>query len=79
MNSNIMSNNGTSSTTRNNDHTNNEIGDGKHRRDESNNDANKKQKTSKENEYIDEGTSDCLSVIFLICLWFVDCFYAHQY
>ena len=27
----------------------------------------------------DEGTSDCLSVIFLICLWFVDCFYAHQY
>ena len=55
-----MSNNGTISTARSDDQTNNEIGDGEHRRDESNNDktdadniANKKQKTSEENEYIE--------------------------
>ena len=27
----------------------------------------------------DEGMSNCLSVIFLICLWFVDCVYAHHF
>jgi hypothetical protein len=27
----------------------------------------------------DEGMSNCSSVIFLICLWFVDCAYAHHF